>query len=161
MSFATQGGSNCGPVVTPTLAGPMLQLASSAYTVPSNVLTIVPGMSFMLRAGATYLYEVDVQVSNTPLTGNDIFLAMTYSGATSRFLQGGTMASGHTAIDNEVNNNNGGELDLTVIGGQAGIWLSRIAGALTTTSIGNLYLRARRANATVTVLPAGKVWQVT
>lgn len=131
--------------------------ASSAYTVPSNTLTTIPGVSFPLRSGATYLFYFDLELSSSNALGSTINIATTYSGSVSRFLQAGIMGSGPSGVDNQVANTNGGELTASVSALVTGTWPSRIHGLLDTTSAGNLTVQARRNNGTVTAQLQGWV----
>lgn len=134
-----------------------VQAASSAYTVPSNSLTTVPGVSFALAANKTYVYYFDGEMSSSNALGASINFASTYSGSVSRFLQAGILGSGNGTFDNPVNNTSGGELTANVAALVTGNWPFRIHGVLDTTSAGNLTLQVRRNNATVNVQLQGWV----
>lgn len=134
-----------------------VQAASSAYTVPSDTLTTIPGVSFSLRSGVTYVYYFDLELSSSNTLGATINIATTYSGSVSRFLQAGIMGSGPIGVDNQVANSNGGELTASVSAFATGTWPSRIHGLLDTTSAGNLTVQARRNNGTVTAQLQGWV----
>jgi hypothetical protein len=134
-----------------------VQAATSAYTVPSNVLTTVPGVSFPLLANKTYVYYFDGEMSSSNGLGATINFASTYSGTSSRFLQAGILGSGDLSSNNDVNNTNGGELTASVGSLNTGNWPFRIHGQIDTTSAGNLTLQVRRNNATVNIQLQGWV----
>jgi hypothetical protein len=137
-----------------------VQAALSAYTVPSNVLTTVPGVSFPLVAGKTYVYYFDGEMSSNNALGSTINFASTYSGTASRFLQAGILGSGGLSSNNDVNNTNAGEMTASVGVGNTGNWPFRIHGQLDTTTAGNLTLQVRRSAATVNIQLQGWVRQV-
>jgi hypothetical protein len=136
-----------------------VQAATSAYTVPSNTLTTVPGVSFPLLANKTYVYYFDGEMSSNNALGATVNFASTYSGTNSRFLQAGILGSGGGTFDNPVNNTSGGELTASVAALTTGNWPFRIHGQIDTTSAGNLTLQARRNNATVNVQLQGWIRQ--
>jgi hypothetical protein len=136
-----------------------VQAATSAYTVPSNTLTTVPGVSFPLLANKTYVYYFDGEMSSNNALGATVNFASTYSGTNSRFLQAGILGSGGGTFDNPVNNTSGGELTASVAALTTGNWPFRIHGQIDTTSAGNLTLQARHNNATVNVQLQGWIRQ--
>jgi hypothetical protein len=136
-----------------------VQAATSAYTVPSNTLTTVPGVSFPLLANKTYVYYFDGEMSSNNALGATVNFASTFSGSSSRFLQAGILGSGNGTFDSPVNNTNGGELTASVAALATGNWPFRIHGQIDTTSAGNLTLQARRNNATVNVQLQGWIRQ--
>lgn len=134
-----------------------VQAALSAYTVPSNVLTTIPGVSFALLANKTYVYYFDGEMSSNNALGATVNFASTFSGGSSRFLQAGILGAGNGSFDNPVNNTNGGELTAGVAALATGNWPYKIFGQIDTTSAGNLTLQVRRNNATVNVQLQGWV----
>jgi hypothetical protein len=128
-----------------------VQASLSAYTVPSNVLTAVPGVSLPLLPNRTYVFEFSGEMSSNNGLGATINFACSYSGASTRFLQAGRLPTGNTSIANTVNNTNGGEMTASVGALVTGNWPFQIFGTIDTTSAGNLTLQVRRDNATVNI----------
>jgi hypothetical protein len=134
---------------------------SSTFTVAGTTLADVTGMSWTLKAGTTYRFEFELQLSQATATGI-VGLGVNYTGTLVQIAYSANIAAASATVAYRGTSTNNTALTDAAARAIGNSLPARVAGSITTTAAGVLSLRAQRSAGTTTILvgTSGRAYEV-